>query len=93
MIINDTPKEQPSRAIKIIYPEPPKYEYEILNLGVGLEVYQSDLTRLGFDGYRLVGIVPITMLEYAGDLPVSRSNGSQLIFERVKKLQGEINAT
>lgn len=64
-----------------------KYEYETIQIVPGGIVWNSELNSLGEQGYRLVGVVPLTQVLYNGVVPAQTSNGTNLIFERRKETE------
>lgn len=66
--------------------EKEQYEYETIQILPGGLVYESDLNGLGKEGYRLVGVVPLTIVNQDIDgWPQYHSAGTSLIFERRKE--------
>ncbi len=68
-------------------PDKEQYEYETVQIVPGAIVWESDLNRLGEQGYRLVAVAPLTQVVHSGleGLPEYINSGTSLIFERRKE--------
>jgi hypothetical protein len=80
-------KMNKEKFIQVLGMEKPKYEYETVLIHPGRIVWESDLNRLGEQGYRLVATVPLMSINIEEGKPVAVNDGSSLIFERRKETE------